>query len=46
MINPYYFTDRALQLGFNTNLDSHQINHTKSKLTIQRNCKETEIEIR
>ena len=34
MINPYYFTDRNLQVGFKINLDSHLINHDNSKLTI------------
>ena len=34
MINPYYFTDRNLKVGFKIDLDSHHINHTNSKLTI------------
>ena len=34
MINPYYFTDRNLKVGFKINLDSHHINHDNSKLTI------------
>ena len=34
IINPYYFTDRNLQVGFKNNLDSHHINHDNSKLTI------------
>ena len=34
MINPYYFTDRALQVGLNINLDSHHINHANCKITI------------
>ena len=34
MLNPYYFTNRALQVGFKINLDSHHINHANSKLTI------------
>ena len=34
MINPYYFTDRNLKVGFKINLDSHHINHANSKLTI------------
>ena len=34
MINPYYFTDRNLKVGFKNNLDSHHINHANSKLTI------------
>ena len=27
MINPYYFTDRNLQVAYKINLDSHHINH-------------------
>ena len=46
MINPYYFTDRALQVGFKINLDSHQINHANSKLTILPNYPEFRIEVR
>ena len=34
MLNPYYFTDRILQVGFKMVLDSHHINHTNSKLTL------------
>ena len=34
MINPYYFTDKNLKVGFKINLDSHHINHANSKLTI------------
>ena len=34
MLNPYYFTNRALKMGFEINLDSHHINHANSKLTI------------
>ena len=45
MINPYYFTDRALRVGFNINLDSHHINHTNSKLTIIPNYPEFGLEI-
>ena len=40
MMNPYYFTDRNLQVGFKINLDSHHINHANSKLTITPNFKE------
>ena len=46
MINPYYFTDRALQVGFKINLDSHNINHASSKLTIIPNHPEFGIEFR
>ena len=34
MINPYYFIDNNLKVGFKINLDSHHINHANSKLTI------------
>ena len=46
MITPYYFTDRNLQVGFKINLDSHQINHLNSKLTITPNHPESGIEFR
>ena len=46
MLNPYYFTDRALQIGFKFNLDSHQINHANSKLTIIPDYPEFGIEVR
>ena len=34
MMNPYYFIDNNLKVGFKINLDSHHINHAYSKLTI------------
>ena len=37
MINPYYFTDRELEVGFNIALDNHHINHSNSKPTIKPN---------
>ena len=40
MPNPYYFTDRALQVGFNINLDSHIINHANSETNIKPNFPE------
>ena len=46
MINPYYFTDRNLKVGFKINLDSHNINHDNSKLTIIPNYPEFGIEVR
>ena len=46
MNNPYYFTDRNLKIGFKINLDSHQINHANSKLTIIPNYPESGIEVR
>ena len=46
MINPYYFTDRALQIGFTINLDRHNLHHANSKLTIIPNYPEFGIEVR
>ena len=46
MINPYYFTDRNLQVGFKINLDSHHFNHLNSKLTITPNHPEFGIQVR
>ena len=46
MINPYYFTDRTLKVGFKINLDSHHINHANSKLTVTPNYPEFGIEVR
>ena len=46
MLNPYYFTDRNLKVGFKTYLDSHHINHANSKLTITPNYPEFGIEVR
>ena len=46
MINPYYFTDRNLQVGFKINLDGHNINHANSKVNIIPNHLEFGIEVR
>ena len=46
MNNPYYFTDRDLQIGYNINLDSHNINHANSILTITPNSQEIVVEFR
>ena len=46
MINPYFFTDRNLRVGFNFTLESHHINHANSKLTITPNYPEFGIETR
>ena len=46
MLNLYYFTDRALRVGFNIILDSHHINQANSKLTINPNYPEFVIEVR
>ena len=34
MINPFHFTDRMLQIGLNSTLESHLISHANSKLII------------
>ena len=44
MINPFYFSDRASQFGFNITLDSHHITHSKLKTTNQPYCTELQIE--
>ena len=44
MLNPYYFTDRALRVGFDTTLESHHINHANSKLIVKPNYSEFGIE--
>ena len=46
MINPYYFTDKALKVGFNITLGSHHIYHANSKLTIKPICPEFGTEVR
>ena len=46
MLNPYYFTDRELQVGFSKCLDSHHINHANSKITVRQNYPEFRIEVR
>ena len=45
ILNPYYFTDRIIKVGFKNNLDSHHINHANSKLTIMPNYPELGIEV-
>ena len=46
MLNPYYFPDRNLKVAFKISLDSHNLHHTNSKLTIIPNFPEFGIEIR
>ena len=46
IINPFYFTDRALQVGLNISLESHHINHANSKFIIKINYPEFGIEVR
>ena len=45
MINPYYFTDRNLQEGFEINLERHHINHANSNSTTTPNYPEVRIQI-
>ena len=46
MINPYYFTDESLKIGFKINLESHNINHANSLLNIEPNFPDIGIETR
>ena len=46
MINPYYFTDRNLKVGFKVILDSHNLHHTNSELTITPNHPDFGIDFR
>ena len=46
MINTYYFTDRALRVGFNITLESHHFNHANSNLIVKPNYPEFVIEFR
>ena len=46
MINPYYFIDENLKIGFKTNLESHIMNHANSLLNIEPNFPDIGIEFR
>ena len=46
MNNPHYFTEKALQLGFNLSLDSLHINHSNSNTNIKPIFPEFGIEFR
>ena len=46
MINPYYFIDENLKIGLKINLESHNIIHKISILTITSNFQESGIEFR
>ena len=46
MINPYYFTDRAIQVGFSISLERHRSNHAISRKKLQPNFSEFGIEFR
>ena len=44
MPNPYYLTDRAIQVGFIISLDGHHVNHANSILFVRPNYPEVGIE--
>ena len=46
MINPCYFTDRKMEVGFEIKLDTHHINHANSKLFFTANYPEFGVEVR
>ena len=46
MINPYYFIDENLKIGFKINLESHNINHANSLLNIEPNFPDIGFEFR
>ena len=46
MINPNYFTDKALKVGFIVTLERHHIKHANSKVFIKPNYPEFGIEVR
>ena len=46
MNNPYYFIDENLKIGFKINLESHNINHANSIITIAPSFPEFGIEFR
>ena len=46
MINPYYFIDQNLKIGFKINLESHNFSHPNSIWTIAPNFSEFGIEFR
>ena len=45
MINPSYFIDENLKIGFKVNLESHNFNHANSLLNIIPNFPDIGIEI-
>ena len=46
MLNPDFFTERALQVGYKVNLDSQNINHASSKIFNKPNFHELGTETR
>ena len=45
VINPYYFTERLIEIAFNNKLDSHHINHINCKIAIEPIYLEIEINL-
>ena len=45
MINPNYFFDENLKIGFKNNLESHNISHSNSILTVTPNFPEFGVEL-
>ena len=45
MINPVYFPDRAMRVGFHITLESHHNNQANSKFIIKSNYPEFAIEV-
>ena len=45
MINPYYFTESAIKVGFNFSLESHHIYHANSKIIIKPSYPEFGVEL-
>ena len=46
MINPYYFMDYKLKIGFKINLESRTVNHANSLLNVIPNFPDIGIETR
>ena len=46
MTNPYYFIDKKLKMGFKVKLESHNIDHANSILTITPNFSDFGIDFR
>ena len=46
MINPYYFLEENLKIGFKINLESHNLNHANSILTIIPNFTDIGVDFR
>ena len=45
MLNPHYFIDRPLQVGFNVTLDIHHFNQANSKRFNKPDCLEFGLEL-